>query len=526
MNYRSLLIVIFHLLCSAHLGFAQSSFNGESNEIPLWDVFEVSFINTVPYQDPFRDVSLESNFIRPDGRIISFWGYYDGEHTWKARFMPDTVGKWEYFAVFSDKTMAGKGEFEVVPSEIPGILVQDVSNSRWFGFQNGEHLLVRSLHTGDRFFASNWPVQERNKFLDWSQNQGYNTLSVASFFLNRNVEGRGQGWNTPALWHKSLNIPQPLEYEKAETIIKDLAQREMIIYPFAGFFGQSSDFPHDRQDQELYLKYTIARLAPFWNIIFNVAGPEPLWRPDAFDYKMPASEIIRLGSRIKELDPFDHILSVHNETGTDPFRHETWHDYVTVQGGKGNPGNAVYQYIIKQAEVSKPVFAQEVFWPGNKYHECDCNNVETIRRKAYILLFAGATINFADMDGNSSSGFSGSLDLDYKHQEWHDVMKSAWDWFESIPYYQMNPENELIENGYLIAESGVRYAIYIPDARDTVKLDLSAAPGKYTLRWFNTRTNKYEDKNQIVSGGNPVTIGDPPGEAEKDWIVLIENTSH
>ena len=54
------------------------------------------------------------------------------------------------------------------------------TNPVWFGYRDGDAALIRGLHIGDRFFASNWDAAERAAFLDWCQQQGYNTLSIAS----------------------------------------------------------------------------------------------------------------------------------------------------------------------------------------------------------------------------------------------------------------------------------------------------------------------------------------------------------
>ena len=45
-----------------------------------------------------------------------------------------------------------------------------------------------------------WPQERRVAFFDWVEAQGYNMLSVASHYLNRESEGRGEGWDTPDLW--------------------------------------------------------------------------------------------------------------------------------------------------------------------------------------------------------------------------------------------------------------------------------------------------------------------------------------
>jgi hypothetical protein len=126
------------------------------------------------------------------------------------------------------------------------------------------------------------------------------------------------------------------------------------------------------------------------------------------------------------------------------------------------------------------------------------------------------------MDGNSSSGFSGSLDLEDRHQEWHDAIKGAWDWFESVPFYRMKPGRNLASNGYALAEEGVRYAIYIPDGKKEVELDLRHSKGKYTLRWYNPVSMEYAGASREVSGGQPTDLGKPPGDPSHDWIALLE----
>ena len=518
--FKPVILIGVFILCGC---FTQNETFAIQSEIPVWGIFEVSFENSKIYDNPFTEVSLDVVYTNPKGKNISFWGFYDGNSTWRIRYMPDMIGTWKFSAIFSDGTPAGNGKFEVVSSGIPGPLDHDISNSTWFGYRGGKHAVIRSFHVGDRFFASNWPPEKREEFLDFAVAQGYNMFSVGSFFLNRNAEGRGEGWKTPDLWDGLNNVPVPEEYRKAEALLAELAEREIIVYPFAGFFGQSSDFPLNAFGKTLYIKYTLARFGAYWNLLLNLAGPEPLWRPDAFKHKLSLSEIIRLANEIKELDPYNHIISVHNETGTDPFRPELWHGYLNLQGGKGIVGDDVYKYIVKQQKhTSKPVYAQEVFWPGNMWHVFDWENYDEIRKKAYLLLFSGAAINYADMSGNSSSGFSGSLNLADKHQAYHDIMKNAWDWLESIPWYLMQPVEGMAKNGYVLAQNGVRYAVYTLNAKEGIELNLAGANGSFTLKWYNTRTNEYSSITKKIGGSKSVSLGLPPSEKEMDWIALLE----
>ena len=483
---------------------------GNTFEIGQWDRFEASIKNAKDYLDPNRDVSLDVTYERPDGRKVKFWGFYDGGRTWKIRFMPDRLGTWKYRAVFSDGSRETEGTFECIRSDIPGMISVEQTNPIWFGYKGGGHVLVRSFHVGDRFFAENWPVSKRRVFLDWFQKQGYNMVSIASHYLNRDAKGRGRGWRTPDLW--PLNAA---EYKKMEAILDDLAARKIMVYPFAGFFGQSSDFPTEHPEQIRYIKYTLARLGPYWNVLLNIAGPEPMIKADAFQNAMTAADINRLGSEIKELDIFGHLVSIHNPSGDDPFKDEDWLSFVTLQGWKGTDFSGINKALLKNHHRAKPLYAQEVFWPGNKYH--NAKSYDNIRKKAFVVIFSGAAINYADMDGNSSSGFSGSMEMSDKIQARHDIVKKVWDFFETIPFYRMSPNQSIVDNGFCLAEAGKRYLVYLIDG-GTVNVDLET--GQYDVTWINAQNTSNRRHTGITNDGNKFSA---PQDGE-DWLLFLTAT--
>jgi hypothetical protein len=475
--------------------------------VQQWGRFELSLTNRRKYSDPYRDVVLRATFTRPDRKKLTFWGFHDAGAVWRLRFMPDAPGTWIYSADFSDGQRGASGVFRCVRSEIPGMIRRDRTNPAWFGFRGGRHVLVRSLHVGDRFFASNWPAARRKAFLDWAQRQGYNMLSVASHYLNRSQRGRGAGWDTPDLWPLKAG-----EWREIEAILHDLSERRIMIYPFAGFFGQGSDFPTDRRGQELYVRYALARIGPYWNVLFNVAGPEPLVKPRAFRGAMGRADINRLGRLIARLDPFGHLLGVHNGSGGDPFRDERWTSFVTLQGGKGADLKKVRAFIAANRTAGKPTYCQEVFWPGNVHHARLGD--EEIRKKAFVLLLSGATINFADMNGNSSSGFSGSMDPAERVQRRHDIMKEVWDFFETVPFYEATPRQDLVSRGTCLARPGQWYLVYL-DTGGAVDVKLSG--GAYDVQWINARdTSDRRPGPQTRTGKG---LRSPPGG--DDWLLKI-----
>ena len=99
------------------IGFAYAdntpTLSSPKNTVGLWDRFEISITNDKQYPNPYTDVTLNATFTAPDGQTIQSWGFYDGDRTWKLRFMSDRIGHWEYKAAFSDNLKHTEGNFDV-----------------------------------------------------------------------------------------------------------------------------------------------------------------------------------------------------------------------------------------------------------------------------------------------------------------------------------------------------------------------------------------------------------------------------
>ena len=85
-----------------------------SDTIEKWDYFELT-LSAAASGNPFRDVSLEAEFVH-DHRSITVKGFYDGDDTYRLRFMPDMEGDWNYVTHSSLAALDGQtGEFLCTP---------------------------------------------------------------------------------------------------------------------------------------------------------------------------------------------------------------------------------------------------------------------------------------------------------------------------------------------------------------------------------------------------------------------------
>lgn len=489
-----------------------------AGSVSQWGVFEASVPNSKQYKDPYANVRLEVTYTRPDQSVIRFWGFYDGGTTWKIRFMPDKTGSWRYDAMFSDGTKGASGSFNVVADKNRlGLIGAYEPNPIWFahkGDNGGTPVLIRSFHAGSNFFSYEYddPANgndgnKRTAFLNWLQQEGYNTISAGQLFIGKK-ERSEQFKPANRLW--PLNAR---EYQKAEVILDDLAKRRMIVYPFYGFFGKGTGFPTSQADQKRYIEYMVARFGPYSNLLFNVAGPEPNLKK-----YLSEEEVKRLGAMIAEADVFGHLLGVHNKDGDDPYRKEAWNSLTTLQDEVTDLGE-LNQYFLKN-HTGNPVYAQETLWPGNILQPFKDASMATIRQHAWVHMLSAVSLNYGDQKGNNSSGFSGSLDVADAIAERHAVPKKIWDFMETVPFYRMKPCPEAAPEGtFCLGEAGQHYLIYFPRKKSAT---FNLPPKMYSGRWINGA-----DPTKSVQLAKPLDAKNqkatPPKDGE-DWLLELKGS--
>ena len=107
-----------------------------SDLIEKWDCFELTLKSTVS-GNPFPEVSLEVEFIHAH-RSITVKGFYDGDDTYRVRFMPNMEGGWNYVTHSSLATLDGQtGEFLCIPPTSGNHGQVRVVDACHFAYQDG-----------------------------------------------------------------------------------------------------------------------------------------------------------------------------------------------------------------------------------------------------------------------------------------------------------------------------------------------------------------------------------------------------
>ena len=115
-------------------------------------------------------------------------------------------------------------------------------------------------------------------------------------------------------------------------------------------------------------------------------------------------------------------------------------------------------------------------------------------------------------------------DFRSRDQSW-DYCRIALGFFrdQKIPLTKMTNADELVGNAahdnsvYCLAQKGQLYLVYLPKG-GAAALDLSAAPGTFTLSWFNPRTGGLPTAATPATGGTKLTL---TAASTDDWLAIV-----
>jgi hypothetical protein len=326
--------------------------------VTQWDIFELALQGPSAGR-PFIDVELSADFTQGD-RTVHVGGFYDGNGTYRIRFMPDTVGEWHYHTHSKTPALdARTGSLQCVQASprIHGPV--RVHNTFHFAYADGTPF----SQIGTTCYA--WTHQGKEieeQTLTALKESPFNKVRMCIFPKRYAYNG-----SEPTLYPFEGSPPRnwdftrfnPLFFQHQENRVAQLRhlgiEADIILFhPYdEGHWGFDR---MDRQTDERYVKYVVARFAAFSNVWWSMANE--------FDFmkeKQPC-DWDRFFQIVEENDPYGHLRSIHN--GKRIYDHnKRWVTHASIQNG-----SAVQDFgraILYRDVYYKPIVFDEVKYEGN-----------------------------------------------------------------------------------------------------------------------------------------------------------------
>jgi hypothetical protein len=174
--------------------------------------------------------------------------------------------------------------------------------------------------------------------------------------------------------------------------------------------------------------------------------------------------------------------------------------------------------LLESHHGSKPLLAQETLWSGNVNHIRRFNGQDysddDLRKNTYVIHMSAAGLVFADNAGDSSTGFSGTLDLADCRQSRHDVIRRVWDCLATLATHRLKPRQDLVSQGYCLAEPGESYLVYL---ETPAPVDVKVNGPAFRVTWINAK----EPAQRHDGGSTPDGRQLKPPAGGEDWLLRL-----
>ncbi|HEV2322307.1 MAG TPA: DUF5060 domain-containing protein [Terracidiphilus sp.] len=321
-----------------------------------WGVFELE-ARGPSSGNPFVDVTFAARFTFGH-RAVEVPGFYDGNGVYRVRFSPDTVGRWTYETVSSDKSLVAiTGAFDCIPAQ--GANRGPVGPAHRFHFQHAD---------GTPYFPFGTTCYSYGFVPEPYQSETLHNLKSARFNKVRMcLLPKGLGKVQPVampfelLPGATINAPgsfdltrlNPAYFQHAERCIQDLLvaniQADVILFhPYDSWGFKSMGEEADNR----YLRYAIARLSAYRNVWWSVANEFDLIRSKSM------KDWNRFFRIIVESDPHSRLRSIHYSRVMYDYT-KPWCTHASLQAYDFDKS------AERLAAWDKPIIYDEIQYEGN-----------------------------------------------------------------------------------------------------------------------------------------------------------------
>jgi hypothetical protein len=344
-----------------------------------WDVFELT-LEGPSDGNPYLDVALSATFALSNRRI-TVPGFYDGDGTFRVRFMPDTEGEWTYETRSGSVHLHGKtGAFTCIRPDAKAHGPVRVENRFHFAYADG----TPYMPFGTTCYAwTHQPLDMQAKTLETLAKTRFNKLRMCVFakdYIYNTNEPLHDAFAKKPDGSFDFDRPNPVHFQHLDAQVKALMQlgieADIIVFHPYDRWG-FCDMPAEADYR--YVAYLTARLAAFRNVWFSLANE--------YDFLLntkPLAQWDRYFHIIEENDPYGHLKSIHNGDVTMNYDHrKPWVSHVCIQNWD------VKRTHEWREAYGKPIVNDEPEYEGNVYQSWGNITAQELVHRYWITLLRG-----------------------------------------------------------------------------------------------------------------------------------------
>jgi len=513
-------------------------------ELQRWAVGEFKVLIDRPvFRNPFTEVQVQAVF-RGGGVQKTFPGFCDSEDgsLFRVRFAPPVApAAYRYEITVSWKGFKRilRGMFKAVPSRDPGPVVVDPRHPRHFVYAGSGRHFYHLGYTAYHLLDPAKTEADIEETLEKCRRNGFNKIRFlltgyprdsARPARRQDKTGRRRETNPWRLPNYGVPpggiLPLPAwpgtphrydfkrfnlaHWRRCDRVVRWALRRGIIATCIMTIEKQGlpKELGSLTEEEKLLYRYAVARLGAFPNVWWDLGNEHNEYRwpggPRAVDDPRSLKWAQTMGTLVHRWDPDSCLVSAHAyEVWI--YGNARWADYIITQQ-YGEP-SAVNSWALKYRGIAKPYVNEEYGYEGRFNKPGHGQNAELVRRCHWAIALAGGYATYGDWT-EGAPFYSGRFGAGKAAR----VLRYLRDFFEGLPYWRMQPHNEVVERGFCLAEPGKLYVVYLPEG-GSVRLKVK---GNYKSRWYDPRSGKWRPGPEIK--------GETSAEAPdgRDWILLVE----
>jgi hypothetical protein len=474
---------------------------------------DFTFTNRQQVDNPFT-VSFSAEVTCANASPLVVPGFYDGDMTWKVRASPNIIGEWQIITHSSEPLLDGQRRSFICranPSpNAHGALIVDPQHPRHFVFEDGTRFFPLGYECDWLWAldATNAALPTLSRFLDKLATNGFNYILLNAFAQDTSWRPGKTGaddYGPPPLyaWQGTNEQPDHRRFNLAywqhfDRVLTALNERGMVAHLMIKVYNKRVTWPAKASaEDDLYFRWLIARFAAYPNVHWDFSKESNNEKDLA--YKLGRIKFIR------DQDPYHRPITTHTDLAA--YDRGVYNDLLDYRSDQVH-SNWHASLLDHRRQHPWPVLNVEFGYEHGPRGPQDvtyrvAQSPEEVCRRAWEVCSAGGygayyyTYTAWDIirPDDSPPGYA------YLHH--------LREFFEGTRYWRMQPADELVTNGFCLAEPGREYIVLLN--RPTpfmLRLEGLAAPAK--AEWFHAFSGRRRRTGNLENGRQEMT---PP----QDW---------